>query len=67
MDKVYTSVECQTDISAVLTVTSGLDSHMIIELEDDSKLMFLLMIVTNVYLIYLLWVNGINLYLVNAC
>ena len=40
---------------------------MIIELEDDSKLMLLLMVVTNVYLIYLLWVNGINLYLVNAC
>ena len=67
MDKVYTSVECQTDISAVLTVTSGLDSHKIIEPEDDSKLMLLLMVVTNVYLIYLLWVNGINLYLVNAC
>ena len=29
------SAECKTDISAVLTVMSGLDPHMIIELEDD--------------------------------
>ena len=34
-----------TDISAVLTVKSGLDPHMIIELEDDSKLMILLMVI----------------------
>ena len=52
--KCTTSAECQTDISAVLTVTSGLDPHMIIELEDDSKSMFLLMVVTNVYFIYLI-------------
>jgi hypothetical protein len=26
---------CKTDISAVLTVKSGLDPHMIIELEDE--------------------------------
>ena len=38
----------------MLTVTSGLDPHMIIELEDDSKSMFLLMVITNVYFIYLL-------------
>ena len=50
----------------MLTVTSDLDPHMIIELEDDSKSIFLLIVVTNVYLIYLLWLNGINLYLVNA-
>ena len=56
----------KTDISAMLTVTSGLDPHMIIELEDDSKSIFLLIFVTNVYLIYLLWLKGINLYLVNA-
>ena len=43
----------KTDISVVLTVTSALDPHMIIELEDDSKSMFLLMI-TNVYFIYLI-------------
>ena len=33
--KCTTSAECKTDISAVLTVKSGLDPHMIIELEDD--------------------------------
>ena len=32
-----TSAECKTDISAVLTVKSGLDPHMIIELEDGFK------------------------------
>ena len=30
-----TSAECKIDISVVLIVTSGLDPHMIIELEDD--------------------------------
>jgi len=52
--KCTTSAECKTDISVVLTVSSGLDPHMIIELEDDSKLMFLHMVVTNVYFIYLI-------------
>jgi len=33
--KCITSAECKTDISAVLMVMSGLDPHMIIELEDD--------------------------------
>ena len=57
----------KTDISAVLTVTSGLDPHMIIELEDESKSTLLFM-VSVIYFIYLcLWVNGINLYLVSAC
>ena len=32
--KCTTSAECKTDISAVLTVMSGLDPHMIIELEE---------------------------------
>jgi len=31
--KYTTSAECKTDILAVLTVMSGLDPHMIIELE----------------------------------
>ena len=35
--KVYNLCRVKTDISAVLTVTSGLDPHIIIELEDDSK------------------------------
>jgi hypothetical protein len=33
--KVYNLCRVKTDISAVLTVKSGLDPHMIIELEDD--------------------------------
>jgi hypothetical protein len=33
--KVYNLCRVKTDISAVLTVTSGLDPHMIIELEDE--------------------------------
>ena len=30
----HTSAECKTDISAVLTVTSGLDSHMMSKLDS---------------------------------
>jgi hypothetical protein len=33
--KVYNLYRVKTDISAVLTVTSGLDTHMIIKLKDD--------------------------------
>jgi hypothetical protein len=33
--KVYNLCRVKTDISAVLTVMSGLDPHMIIELEDE--------------------------------
>jgi hypothetical protein len=33
--KVYNLCRVKTDISAVLMVTSVLDPHMIIELEDD--------------------------------
>jgi hypothetical protein len=32
--KCTTSAECKTDISAVLAVMSGLNPHMIIELEE---------------------------------
>ena len=35
--KCTTSVECKTDISAVLTVKSGLDPHMINKLKDGFK------------------------------
>jgi hypothetical protein len=35
VDKVYSLCRVKTNISAVLTVTSGLDPHMIIELEDE--------------------------------
>jgi hypothetical protein len=33
--KVYNLYRVKTDISVVLTVKSGLDTHMIIELKDD--------------------------------
>jgi hypothetical protein len=33
--KVYNLCKVKTDISAVLTVKSGMDPHMIIELKDD--------------------------------
>jgi hypothetical protein len=33
--KVYNFFRVKTDISAVVTVKSGLDPHTIIELEDD--------------------------------
>ena len=45
MGKVCNLCRVKTDISTVLTVKSGLDPHMIIELEDDSKLMILLMVI----------------------
>jgi hypothetical protein len=32
--KLYTSAECKTDMSVMLTVKSNLDPHMIIELKD---------------------------------
>jgi hypothetical protein len=35
VDKVYNLCRAKIDISAVLTVKSGLDPHMIIELKDD--------------------------------
>jgi hypothetical protein len=35
MGKVYNLCRVKTDISAVLTIKSGLDPHMIIELEDE--------------------------------
>jgi hypothetical protein len=37
---VQTSAECKTDRSAVLTVMSGLDPHMINKLKDDIKSWF---------------------------
>jgi hypothetical protein len=54
--KVYNLCRVKTDRSAVLTVKSGLDPHMIIKLEDKCKswvggfgLRFLLMISGLVY------------------
>jgi hypothetical protein len=37
MVKVYNLAECKTNRLAVLTVKSGMDPHMIIELEDGLK------------------------------
>ena len=39
--KCTTSAECKTDVSAVLTVKSGLDPYIIIELEDDLNRCFI--------------------------
>jgi hypothetical protein len=51
--KVYNLCRVKTDISAVLTVKSGLDPHMIIELKDDLSRCSLSVIV--VYLLSLLY------------
>jgi hypothetical protein len=50
--KVYNLCRVKTDISAVLTVKSGLDPHMIIELKDDlnSGCLFIMLLS---YLFYL--------------
>ena len=41
MGKVYDLCRVKTDISAVLTVKSGLDPHMIIELKDEINLCYI--------------------------
>ena len=66
MGKVYNLCRVKTKRLAVLMVKSGLDPHMIIELEDDLNrcLFMLLMMVTP---ITYLWANGINLHVANAC
>jgi hypothetical protein len=51
--KVYNLCRVKTDISAVLTVKSGLDPHMIIKLEDDLSCCSLIDVV--VYLISILY------------
>ena len=65
--KCTTSAECKTDISAVLTVKSGLDPHMVIELEDDLNRCCLFMLFSSLLQLYMCGINGINLNLVNAC
>jgi hypothetical protein len=62
---VQTSAECKTDRSAVLTVMSGLDPHMINEHKDEIKSWFVeLWVVLSSS--FLKWV-GIHLHLVNTC
>jgi hypothetical protein len=62
--KVYNLCRVKTDISAVLTVKSGLDPHMIIELEDELNrgpclwlwllwTMFMVVVMLRLYLFYL--------------
>jgi hypothetical protein len=67
--KVYNLCRVKTDISAVLTVKSGLDPHMIIKLKDDLNRWFC-------FFIFVLWIDspqivylraGINLHLAKAC
>jgi hypothetical protein len=72
--KVYSLCRVKTDISAVLTVTSGLDPHMIIELEDELNrgpclwlwLLWTMVMVVVMLMLYLfsllMWVFGMNLY-----
>jgi hypothetical protein len=61
--KVYNLCRVKSDISAVLTVKSGLDPHMIIELEDElnrgpwlwlwlSRTMFMVVVMLMLYLFY---------------
>jgi hypothetical protein len=63
--KCTTSAECKTVLTAVLTVKSGLDPHMIIKLKDGNKSWILW--------VFGLWMSfkvkwvGINLYLVTRC
>ena len=66
MVKVYNLCRVKTNRLAMLTVKSDLDPHMIIELEDDlNQCLFMLLMMVTSYTY--LWVNDINLYLVNAC
>jgi hypothetical protein len=66
--KCTTSAECKTNRLAVLMVKSGLDPHMIIELEDGLKSLLCLPYAYGVpYPLCLMW-DGIYLYLlVNSC
>jgi hypothetical protein len=69
VDQVYNLYRVKTDISAVLTVKSGLDPHMIIKLKDDLNRWFCLFIsvlwIDSPQIVYLR--AGINLHLANAC
>jgi hypothetical protein len=52
--KVYNLCSVKTDISAVLTVKSGVDTHMIIELKDDlnrCSLFTYLVVILSLYLL----------------
>jgi hypothetical protein len=64
VSKVYNLCRVKTDISAVLTVKSGLDTQMIIEIEDELNrgpwlwlwlywTMFMFVVMIMLYLFYL--------------
>jgi hypothetical protein len=68
--KVYNLCRVKTDISAVLTVKSGLDTHMIIKLKGDlnqcSLFAYLLIYVVDCLPLMFCFKVGIYLHLVNA-
>jgi hypothetical protein len=51
--KVYNLCRVKTDISAVLTAKSGLDTHMIIKLKDDLNRCALFIYLLMLWVIYL--------------
>jgi hypothetical protein len=63
--KVYNLCRVKTDISAVLTVKSSLDPHMIIEFKDGLNRCSLFMLLLLIFVIYL--GVGTCLHLVNIC
>jgi hypothetical protein len=69
--KVYNLCRVKTNISAALTVKSGLDTHMIIKFKVDLNQYYLFIdlliyVVDYLPLIFYLWV-GIYLHVANAC
>jgi hypothetical protein len=64
--KVYNLCRVKTDRSAVLTVKSGLDPHVIIKLEDGIQIVVYLWFEGIIIINAKFWV-GINLHLVNRC
>jgi hypothetical protein len=66
--KMYNLYRVKTDISIVLTIKSGLDPHMIIELEDKINrgpyVMVMVMLLLYLFCFFLMWV-GMKLYLSN--
>jgi hypothetical protein len=70
MGKVYNLCRVKTDISAVLMVKSGLDTHMIIKLKDDlnwcSLFLYLLFYVVDYLRLIFCLRAGIYLHLANA-
>jgi hypothetical protein len=63
--KVYNLYRVKTNISAVLTVKSGLDTHMIMKLKDDLNRCSLFMSLILISFTYSR--VGIYLHLVTAC